>query len=488
MGWIQTSVALAERARAAVAGSPAAPVVEAAALAVRRLARPSAGRNVAPDLPVWQQLQRVGGALTPNQVSAIIREADQGRMAGLMDLANEVRQKDCHLQAVLSTGEEAISGLPWELDLPPMHKRVERKAAEFCDRVLRSQRNFARFIAHHAGAAYYGYSVSEIAWARDGATLVPADLRPLAHRRFLYAYETGRLHLFDNNGTMTLPGIDLRADYPLQFVVSQPRINGDVPCREGLVRALMWAALFRNWSISDWLKLGEIAWKPWRTGTYTREATDEDINGLVAVLEGMTSSGVAVVPEGTKLEISWPGGGSSGAGGRGTHSELFAVVGAEMSKAVLGQTLTTEQGAVGSQALGRVHNEVRKDLREARAKSVAGDICRDLIEPLVRLNFGPGVCAPVFQFLTDDALDLSSFAASMKTLREAGLRIPAQWVRDQAGIPEPADDAELLGDADLVDTPPEPDPAPAPADEAPPPKEESHGDQEEKEAAREAAE
>src|SRR5262249_54993934 len=159
----------------------------------------------------------------------------------------------------------------------------------------------------------------------------------------------------------------------------QPRITGDVPCREGLVRVLMWAALFRNWDIRDWLALGELAWKPWRTGGYTRGASEEDIDALIAILDAMSSSGVAVYPKDTaEVKIEWP---KNPPAGGGTHKELADFLGAEMSKAVLGQTLTTEQGSKGSQALGRVHDQVRKDIREADARSVAATIRRDLIAP-----------------------------------------------------------------------------------------------------------
>ncbi|HNX51735.1 MAG TPA: hypothetical protein PKL08_16320, partial [Thermoanaerobaculaceae bacterium] len=73
---------------------------------------PSKARGrVVPDLSLWDQAGRLGGKLTPQDVSAIIRMADGGELRLLMDLANECRQKDCHLSAVLSVAEESIAGL-----------------------------------------------------------------------------------------------------------------------------------------------------------------------------------------------------------------------------------------------------------------------------------------------------------------------------------------------------------------------------------------
>lgn len=426
-------------------GPPPVEMIEAQAFPlVKRRGRPRSGTYLVEPLPIYAQLQRIGGSLTPLDVSAIMREADTGRMARLMDLANEARQKDCHLQSILATNEESIAGLPWALELPDDAKLKERKAADWIEQQLRSCRSFSRFVAHHAGAVYYGHAVSEILWAKvDGGRLAPVEFCPIAPRRFLYEAEEGRLCWCDENAGMPYPGVDIRAAHPEKFVVSQPRVNGDVPCREGLVRVLMWAALFRNWALSDWLKLGEIAWKPWRTASYGKDQSgDDEIDEIIAKLEQMSSTGVAVLPETVKVSVEWPKGAPVGGG---MHKDLFTLIGSEMSKATLGQTLTTEQGERGARSLGEVHDEVRKDLRENRSGSVAEDVTRDVVERMYRLNFADGIRAAKFVFLTDDAHDLAQFSAAMKALTEAGLRIPSVWVRDELGIPEPDEDEECIG-------------------------------------------
>jgi len=411
------------------------------------------------------QLGRIGGPMSPIEVSSYIRDADAGRMAGLMDLANEAKQKDCHLQSVLATSEEAIAALDWELMLPESPKARERKAMEWVDAALRQNRGLSRLIAHHAGAAYYGYAVSEVMWRRVDGRLVPEDFRPVAHRRFCFAPDTGRLQWWDAVGTMTYPGVDFRGAWPDKFVVSQPRVTGDVAAREGLVRPLIWAALFRNWALADWLKLAEMAWKPWRVGRHDDTADQADIDDLQALLEQMTSNGVATIPKSVELDVKWPGG--AGATTTGQHGEMFSVLGREMSKAVLGQTETTEASKSSGYAQAKVHNEVRMDLKEARARFVSDDIDRDVVAAMFRLNFGPTVRPSTFRLITESKADLVPFATGVKTLRDAGVRMGADWVRDQAGIPKPGKDEEVIGPSDDDAEPEEakPSSAPAPADE-----------------------
>lgn len=424
-----------------------------AALANVFRAKGPTSSQVIPILPLTQQWSRIGGSITPGQVSSIIAEADTGYPYRLMDLANEARQKDGHLQSVLHTRETAITTLKWTVRAPEKARKRDKKVALFVERALRQSGGnvevasdlcgFSDMLAHLAGAAYYGWGVAETVMVRDGKYLVPSGWKRIAPRRFIFTQETGRLHHFDQTGgNRPYPGIDLLKEYPGRFIVHQPRITGDIQAREGLCRVLMWPALFRNWDVRDWLQLAELAWKPWRTGQYKANAQQRTIDDLVDILDRMASTGVAVYPETADVKVEWPRNGFSGTS---AHGELAAFLAAEMSKAVLGQTLTTEQGRVGSQALGRVHDEVRKDIVEADATSIAATIRRHLIAPLVRMNFGADVMVPEFEFVTQDAVDLVPFATSMKLLSEAGTKIPQAWVRDVAGIPDPVEGDELLG-------------------------------------------
>jgi phage gp29-like protein len=419
--------------------------------------------SVLPDLSLWEQFQRIGGSLKPSDVSAIIRDADTGDMARLVDLSNEMRQKDGHLQSVLQTRETALAGLDWELVFPGESKRQRKsrvgRERGFVDAVLRNHTEFDRLKAHLAGAPFIGYGVAETNWARDGARLVPAHFELHSPRRFGFRSSDGRF-VYRDGTRGSREGTPLLETWPDKFILSQPRVNGDVPCREGLVRVLMWLALFRNWSISDLLKLAEMTWKPWRRGIYDKSSSDKDIEALKNILRGMTSSGVAVYPKTVEVITEWAGGAkASGGQGGGSHQSLFELCGREMSKAVLGQTLTTEQGSVGSQALGNVHNAIRKDILVSDAKHLAEVLTHFLIEPMIRLNFGPSAAVPRLRFLTEDHSDMVQVANALDKLTgpNVRLKVSQNWARDELGIPDPAEGDELCGTVEVdlsgLDTP-----------------------------------
>lgn len=428
--------------------------------AERAKKNPPVAASALPDQSIWQQFARVGGQVTPTQVSTIFRDADLGEMRAYCDLLNDARQKDGHLQSVLGTRELALAGLEWELVVPGEEKREAKRPRgarqkRFVDELLRApELEFDKLVAHLVGAIYPGWSVAEtITKKTPRGFVVPQRFILQPARRFGFRTSDSKLVWRDNH--THLKDVDFQAEWPGRFISAQPRITGDIPSREGLGRVTNWAALFRNWTLADWLKLAEIAWKPWRIGKFKSKASNDDRQALERALAKLVTSGVAALSENIDLEISWPGGTATGS--RPTHSELCEMLGREMSKAVLGQTLTTEQGQVGSQALGKVHNQVRHDILEFDARWVASVLTRDLITPLVRANFGDSVPVPRLRFITEDEADLETFSKSLVNFKAAGVKVPASWARDKIGMPAPEDGDEILGEEEPKDDKPPPD-------------------------------
>lgn len=424
------------------------------------------------DLPLYAQYQRIGGPMTPEQVSDALRHADVGTMWPLVTIFQDARRKDGHLQAILGTREMALPSLPWESFAAPGARRRDRKVAAWVTEALTQAAGGYRegadlvglrgLLAHLQGGIGPGYALAETVCEKSGGLLWPVGWNPVGAHRVLFEPRTGRPHWFDPTGTTQFPGVDLRSGFaPGKLLFYQPRVTGDEPTREGLARVLLWAALFRNWALRDWVALGELMWKPWRIGKYKKGADKADIANLRDVLRGMSASGVGLIPDTTELDVAWPEGNKQD----GTHGGLCAYLAGEMSKAVLGQTLTTEAGDKGARALGQVHNLVRHDILEFDAVSVAEVIRRDLIAPLVRRNFGPDVAIPGFRFLTEESVDLKAYSEAILNFRSAGLAICASDVRDKAGLREPQDGDELLNAPDPqkgeVDVPINPDGSPA---------------------------
>lgn len=453
----------------------------------RQIIRVDAGVSI-PDLPLYAQYQRIGGPITPEQVTSVIAQADTGIMWPLVTLFGDARRKDCHLQTVLFAREMAVASLPYEVQAPEGSSPRGRDArvAAWWNEALEAAAGgpqdtadligFRGLLGHLQGGVGHGYALAETVCEKDSGKLRPLGWNPVGAGRVLFDQLTGRPHWYDPIGTTGYPGVDLRKGFaPGKIVFHQPRITGDEPTREGLARVLLWAALFRNWSLRDWVALGELAWKPWRKGKYKKGADKKDIDELRNILRNMSASGVALIPDTTELEVEWAKGNLQGA----THKEMAEFLAAEMSKATVGQTLTTEQGDRGARSLGDVHKDVKAEITAYDATCVAETVRREIIAPLTRRNFGPDVAIPSFRFLIKESVDLLKFAQGVGTLKDRGLKIGTAYVYDVGGIPVPKEGEEILGEGVEIDIPIDPAtglPAEPPDPPAPPADTKDSGD------------
>jgi len=405
---------------------------------------------VVADLALSLQFQRVGGNLTPGQVSSILQSADAGRPFRLVDLFHECRQKEGHVQSIFQTRELAVSGLPFDIIAPEGKKKRDSKYRDRCMKALLACDTFREMCAHLVGEGNaFGYAYSENVWKKDkDGLLVPSVFKQINCRRFGFRQVDGKL-LFDpttsgNGNAVDALGVDLIEEYPIgKFSTYQPRVNGDTLVREGLSRLIIWLSLFRTFDLRDWLQLAELAWKPWRLGKYAKEASKPDKDNLRKIMQALTTNGVATHPDNTSIELFWP----QQAGGKvSNHKELADFLGDEMSKAVLGQTDMVSPGANGSRAATAARNELRKDRRDADAVGLSTAVQKYVIEPFYALNYGPSIEPGRFLFLTEDPLDFLKFAQSIQAFRNAGLKIPSSYVYEKTGIPEGDEGDELLGE------------------------------------------
>jgi phage gp29-like protein len=408
--------------------------------------------------PLWEQFQRIGGGIDPAGVSAILATADAGQPSLLIDLFNESRQKDGHLQGICGMRDIAVSRCDFRVvgPEPEKQKRGDALAIRLCQRAVEEFENWPLLVQHLTASYITGHATAEIQWVKttDGY-LMPRRCKPIHPRDFIFDQKSGALRYAVRQGDVT--GVDLLADNPGRIIQIQRRINGDVPVREGLIRVLIWSALFRNWSLKDWIALGEVGWKPWRKGTYKKGASQKDIDELVDALERLGSTGVGAFPETTSLEIEWPKGMAPGTGGSGTHQGFFDTMGREMSKAVVGNTTTMEPGLNGDRASTETRDSVRTDIKADDAVNVMAGIRAHMFAPLCVVNIGEPARVPVPWFETEEGEDQLTFAQAVQALSAGGVRLPAAWVRGEFGAPEPKENDELSG-TDPQPTDPNADP------------------------------
>ena len=378
---------------------------------------------------VWQW--RPLASMTPAGVADLLRRAAQGDANDFLLAADDVREKDLHYRAVLQTRTLAVSGLP--VDVQPYDDTPAAQRAFACVQNACAGLDWTSLIAHMMEAVAKGFAVAEIVWDTDGGLWKPAQVLPREAHWFKFDDADGRtLRLIDGSQ-------EGRAIAPFRMIVHAPPVGAGVPLLGGVARSALWAWVFKSYALRDWARFCELFGQPIRVGKYHAGASPEDVAVLRRAAFELGSDAAAVIPQGMMLELVESG--SKAASGELYHA-LVDYLDRQVSKAVLGQTMSTDDGASLSQA--QIHNEVRRELVEADARAIAATLSRDLIAPIVRLNCGEDAPLPILRLVTEDAEDLGVLAGHVTALVAAGMPIPQWWVREKFGIPEPEKDEPIL--------------------------------------------
>ena len=364
--------------------------------------------------------------LTPQRLAAIFREADAGDVYRQMELFEEMEEKDPHLFSQLQTRKNAVTGLDYEV-IPFSDDDGDKTISDFIADEINSIENFEDVEMDLLDAIGKGFAVSEILWDyQDGKTTV-ADIRSRQQKRFFWD------SLDDSFKVMT-------KEYPSgivvpenKFIVHRYKARSGHPSRAGVLRVVAWMYLFKNYDVKDWVSFCEVYGMPLRLGKYAPGASEEDKKALMEALVKIGTDAAGIIPDGTEIDFHEANKSTS----IDVYDRLARYCDEQVSKAILGQTLTSDAGN-GSFAQSKTHNEVRHDLTVADCKALAATLRRDLIRPLVLFNFGDDTRLPSIRFDCKEAEDLKDVAEVLGTLiQQTGLKVPTSYLYKKFSIPTP---------------------------------------------------
>lgn len=369
--------------------------------------------------------------LNPVRLAAILHEAENGDATAYLEMAEQMEEKDLHYSAVLGVRKRAIRALELHVD-PGDDSEAAGDLAEMTRKVLESAAVRTTLI-DMMDAIGKGYSVCELCWERDGKNLTIADLDWVDPRWFEFDRENGRhLYLRDNAGPQPLR--------PDTYVVHMAKAKSGLAIRGGLARLAAWAYMFKNFTIKDWAIFVEAYGHPLRLGKYDTAATPQDRQTLLRAVRQIGVDMAAIIPKSMEVDI---------VSASATGAEKLYEGGArwwdeQLSKGVLGQVATTDAIA-GGHAVGKIHENVRDDIRDADAEQLAATLQRDVAGALRRVCLASHqhIPLPHIRFELPDAVDPKLLLDLLKD-RPSGLRIATADVYKAFALRRPDDDEEVL--------------------------------------------
>lgn len=371
--------------------------------------------------------------LTPGKLARIFRAADEGDVRAQMELFEEIEEKDPHLFSQMQTRKLAVTGLDWEVQ-PFSEEEKDKQIAEFASEQIRAIENFDEILIDMLDAIGKGISIMEIDWDVSDGKNVIENIEYVHPKKLIWDSLTDELKVC----TREFPsGTELPEN---KFVVHKYKAKSGHASRAGLLRVVAWMYLFKNYDIKDWVSFCEVFGMPLRLGKYDASASEKDKKQLMEAIISLGTDAAGIVPSSTMIEFIE----SQKTTSVEIYEKLARYCDEQVSKAILGQTLTSDSGG-GSYAQSKTHNEVRHDLTVADAKALAVTIRRDIIRPLVEFNFGMESNIPFFQFDCHEVEDQKAAAEIYKTLLcDMGLEIPKSHIYKKFNIPKPEDTDEVL--------------------------------------------
>jgi len=402
--------------------------------------RPRPGRIVHPRKEdAWRDYPADG--LTPQRLVAILREADRGSPEAALQLFEQMEEKDAHLHSVANTRRLGLTGLDWQVvSAAEVTEGVDRQAADeaaaYCRESLAAVAGWDESLQHLALAIGRNIAVAELVWDVGGRGHRLVEVVPVDFGRLVFD-EFGRVRVLTRQEPVRGIGLPL-----YKFVVHAPHAASGHPMRGGLLRVSALAYLGKHFALKDWLVFAEVFGMPVRIARYEPSASPEEKRELLEMLRSLGADAAGIFSKAVELEVI--------ESNRGTPPPPFEAIcdflNRELSKAWLGQTLTTETaGQTGTLSTAQIHNQVRLDLREDDIRKEGRTIRRDVLRPLVELRFGRAVPVPYFRRKLERPRDLRELSAVVAAaVNDLGMRVPVRWAHETLGIPQASDGEEVL--------------------------------------------
>jgi hypothetical protein len=283
----------------------------------------------------------------------------------------------------------------------------------------------------------------EIGWSTDSGKAMIAELSWIHAKKAVFYERGGNMweKSFESPRVMTeTEPIYGELMPPFKLVYHKYKARSGYDTRAGVLRVCAWMYLFKNYGIKDWVAFAEVFGMPLRLGKYDAGASKPDKDALAAAIQSLGSDAAGIISKNTEIEFIQA---VKTTGTDNIYEALANFCDKQMSKAILGQTATTE-GTPGKLGNETAQDKVRADLIEADAESLSKTVRFQIIRPLVGYNFGWDKPLPWFAMKYEAPEDLKTLSDVYVNVSKIGQPISAEHVSEKFKIPLPKEGETLL--------------------------------------------
>lgn len=269
-------------------------------------------------------------------------------------------------------------------------------------------------------ARFYGWGVAEVMWRPNGNRVSFAGIKVRDRARFRFDIDRN-LYLWTRAG-----GWALMPDRKF-WTITCGADNHDEPYGVGLAHALYWPVFFKRNDIKFWLMFLEKFGMPTAMAKVPAGQIDnpDTVRKAIEMLQQIATDAGVVVPDNVAVELL-----EAARSGAADYGGMHDAMNAAISKIIVGQTMTTDNGS--SRAQGEVHERVAQKIVEADADLLAESFNSGPVKWWAEWNF-PGAKAPRVYRVTESKEDLNKRAERDSKIKSLGFSPTEDYVLETYG-------------------------------------------------------
>jgi len=320
---------------------------------------------------------------------------------------NEMVETDSRIESAINTLKTIRLSSGWDV-VSASNEAKDLEIRDFVKWNLENLENsFEDDLREIMGALEMGVSINEIIWrvcekGKYNGKVIISNIKSKDPSKFNINTDD-----FDNileNGIINISNYDWGKEYPTEkFIIYSFNKKYENIFGTSRLKSLYSLWFLKQRLLEAWGVFMEKYGNPTSILKAPQSIYDEAKENLLYILKQLRFETSIVLPEGVEYQIM-----SADNKGGSPFENAFKYIDEEITKTILGQTLTTTQGQTGSYSLGKVHFDILTLYIEQLGKDVADKaINNQLIKRLVDYNYLDIIDYPKFVFkpLIQDDID-----------------------------------------------------------------------------------
>lgn len=331
----------------------------------------------------------------------------------LIPIYNTFLKRDSHLAAEMMKRRGQLVSLGWNI------KSDDKNTKELLEWYLNTI-DFGSLLMDLSTAISYGFSCVDMVYSSMEQVFAPFEFH-LIHQRYFEYYVRERLLRFRQSSGMKIdPSIT-----PDKFILHFHKSDSGELVDYGIMGQVIFTALLKHAAITSNMQYFDTLGVP-PVIVKTDSSTDEELRSMLNQIMSLRSNAIGMFPKDSVVELL------EGKASKTDFLDFIRYCDSTISHYIIGGTLSGSKDQTGSFALGKVHDERRKDIMRLDARLLEKTI-NQLLSRVLAINTAS---QKPFKFTFDigDEADEKLLSEVYKNLSDAGFDIPPEHISKMFSI------------------------------------------------------